>query len=122
MKDSYTFDMDAAGLDAAYEKHYQAYTRIFERCGLNAIAVEAHSGRWAAASRTSSWFRPAPARTCGHLRQCGYHANLEKAVSIPVTPAVPDPEGDLAAEKFHTPGRKTILECRSSPSFLPPPR
>ena len=34
MKDSYTFDMDQAGLDAAYEKHYQAYCRIFERCGL----------------------------------------------------------------------------------------
>ncbi len=44
MKDSYTFDLDAAGLDVAYEKHYQAYARIFERCGLNAIAVEAHSG------------------------------------------------------------------------------
>ena len=44
MKDSYTFDMDAAGLDAAYEKHYQAYCRIFDRCGLKYMAVEAHSG------------------------------------------------------------------------------
>jgi prolyl-tRNA synthetase len=44
MKDSYTFDIDAAGLDADYEKHYQAYSRIFERCGLKTIAVEAHSG------------------------------------------------------------------------------
>ena len=44
MKDSYTFDMDAAGLDAAYEKHYQAYCRIFERCGLEYLVVEAHSG------------------------------------------------------------------------------
>src|SRR5438477_6691668 len=44
MKDAYSFDIDAAGLDVAYEKHYQAYTRIFERCGLKTIAVEAHSG------------------------------------------------------------------------------
>ena len=44
MKDSYSFDIDQAGLDAAYEKHYQAYCRIFERCGLKYIAVEAHSG------------------------------------------------------------------------------
>src|SRR5206468_1939956 len=44
MKDSYTFDLDAAGLDAAYEKHYQAYSRILERCGLEAIVVEADSG------------------------------------------------------------------------------
>jgi prolyl-tRNA synthetase len=34
MKDSYTFDLDAAGLDAAYKKHHQAYCRIFDRCGL----------------------------------------------------------------------------------------
>src|SRR5476649_2458179 len=44
MKDSYTFDMDQAGLDAAYDKHYQAYCRIFERCGLQYTVVEAHSG------------------------------------------------------------------------------
>src|SRR5216110_2322051 len=44
MTASYTFDLDAAGLDAAYEKHYQAYSRILERCGLEAIVVEADSG------------------------------------------------------------------------------
>ena len=44
MKDSYTFDLDAAGLDAAYQKHYDAYCRIFDRCGLKYVAVEAHSG------------------------------------------------------------------------------
>src|SRR3954453_21657821 len=43
MKDSYSFDMDQAGLDAAYEKHYKAYCRIFERCGLDCSVVEAHS-------------------------------------------------------------------------------
>src|SRR5438477_3717854 len=44
MKDSYSFDMDAAGLDVSYEKHRQAYCRIFDRCGLEYVAVEAHSG------------------------------------------------------------------------------
>src|SRR5215831_1632312 len=44
MKDSYSFDLHPAGLDVAYEKHRQAYCRIFDRCGLNYVAVEAHSG------------------------------------------------------------------------------
>ena len=111
MKDSYTFDMDAAGLDAAYEKHYQAYTRIFERCGLQAIAVEAHSGAMGG-SQSHEFMVPSDAGEdlVAICAQCGYHANLEKAASVPVPPAAPDPEGDLAPEKFHTPGRKTILE------------
>ena len=41
---------------------------------------------------------------------CGYAANLEKAAAEPSAPAAPDPEGDLAPEEFHTPGRKTIAE------------
>src|SRR6476660_4922214 len=44
MKDSYSFDLTPEGLDAAYEKHRQAYCRIFDRCGLKYSAVEAHSG------------------------------------------------------------------------------
>jgi prolyl-tRNA synthetase len=43
-------------------------------------------------------------------RQCGYSANLEKAVSVASAPAVQDPEGDREPEDFHTPGRKTIAE------------
>ncbi len=44
MKDSYSFDLDATGLDISYQKHYDAYCRIFGRCGLTYIIVEAHSG------------------------------------------------------------------------------
>src|SRR5882762_9457842 len=111
MKDSYTFDIDAAGLDAAYEKHYQAYSRIFERCGLNTIAVEADSGAMGG-SQSHEFMVPSNAGEdlVAICAKCGYHANLEKAVSVPLTPAAPDPEGDLAPEKFHTPSRKTILE------------
>src|SRR5579872_3056554 len=111
MKDSYTFDIDAAGLDAAYEKHYQAYTRIFERCGLKTIAVEAHSGAMGG-SQSHEFMVPSDAGEdlVAICAKCGYHANLEKAVSVSSKPGAADPEGDLKAEKFHTPGRKTILE------------
>src|SRR5829696_3731274 len=44
MKDSYSFDVGKPGLDAAYDEHYAAYCRIFDRCGLKYVAVEAHSG------------------------------------------------------------------------------
>src|SRR5438309_846862 len=97
MKDSYTFDMDAAGLDAAYDKHYAAYTRIFERCGLRSIVVEAHSGAMGG-SQSHEFMVPSSAGEdfVAVCERCGYHANLEKAVSVPLPPAVPDPEGDLA--------------------------
>ncbi len=44
MKDAYSFDIDAAGLDVSYKKHYDVYCRIFDRCGLKYMVVEAHSG------------------------------------------------------------------------------
>src|SRR5207248_795544 len=44
MKDSYSFDLDAAGLDGSYQKHHQTYCKIFDRCGLKFMVVEAHSG------------------------------------------------------------------------------
>src|ERR1700689_2476555 len=44
MKDSYSFDMDAEALDVSYQKHYDTYCRIFDRCGLKYVVVEAHSG------------------------------------------------------------------------------
>jgi prolyl-tRNA synthetase len=111
MKDSYSFDMDAAGLDAAYEKHYEAYRRIFDRCGLKYMVVEAHSG--AMGGSQSHEFMVASDAGEDFVVNCaatGYAANLEKAVSRAVPTAVPDPEGDLTPEEFHTPGRKTIAE------------
>ena len=111
MKDSYSFDMDAAGLDAAYEKHYAAYKRIFDRCGLKYIVVEAHSG--AMGGSQSHEFMVASEAGEDFVVNCpatGYAANLEKAVSRAVPVALPDPEGDLSPDEFHTPGRKTIAE------------
>jgi len=111
MKDSYSFDIDAAGLDVSYKKHHDAYCRIFNRCGLKFIAVEAHSGSMGGSQ--SHEFMVASDAGEDFIATCpetGYGANLEKAVSRPVPPAVADPEGDLSPEEFHTPGRKTIVE------------
>src|ERR1017187_5613415 len=108
MKDSYSFDMDAAGLDAAYRKHYDAYCRIFERCGLEHLIVEAHSGAMGG-SQSHEFMVESEAGEdfIVMCRKCGYAANREKAAAHPSGPAAPDPEGDLAPEEFHTSGRKT---------------
>jgi prolyl-tRNA synthetase len=111
MKDSYSFDMDSAGLDAAYDKHYGAYCRIFDRCGLEYIAVEAHSG--AMGGSQSHEFMVASEAGEDFVVTCpatGYAANLEKAVSRPAPPVVADSAGDLEPEPFHTPDIKTIAE------------
>lgn len=111
MKDSYSFDLDAAGLDVSYEKHYQAYTRIFRRCGLKFMAVEAHSG--AMGGSQSHEFMVVSDAGEDYVAVCeatGYAANLEKAVTLPVAPVHGDPAGALEPEEFHTPGRKTIAE------------
>ncbi|MDR3699287.1 MAG: proline--tRNA ligase [Candidatus Sulfopaludibacter sp.] len=111
MKDSYTFDMDQAGLDVAYDKHYKAYCRIFERCGLEYTVVEAHSGAMGG-SQSHEFMVESDAGEdfIAICKDCGYSANLEKAVSVPSPPGAKDPEGDLAPEEFHTPGRKTIAD------------
>jgi len=111
MKDSYTFDMDSAGLDAAYQRHYHAYCRIFDRCGLEYLPVDAHSG--AMGGSESCEFMVPSAAGEDWLIECaasGYRANLEKAVTLPRPPAVPDPEGDSLPEEFATPDKKTIEE------------
>jgi prolyl-tRNA synthetase len=111
MKDSYTFDIDQAGLDAAYEKHYQAYRRIFERCGLQYTVVEAHSGDMGG-SQSHEFMVASDAGEdfVALCKACGYSANVEKAAAVPSRSALPDPDGDLEPEEFHTPGRKTIAE------------
>lgn len=111
MKDSYTFDMDAAGLDHAYALHYKAYCRIFDRSGLEYLPVDAHSGAMGG-SESCEFMVPSPAGE-DWLIECpasGYRANLEKAVTQPRPPEVPDPDSDAPPEAFATPDRKTIEE------------
>src|SRR5262249_21037156 len=119
MKDSYSFDMDQPGLDAAYDKHYRAYCRIFERCGIAYTVVEAHSGAMGGSqSHEFMVVSDAGEDFIAVCPSCGYSANLEKAIATPA-PAAADPEGDLNPEPFHTPGRKTIADVAAF-TGLPP--
>src|ERR1700758_330702 len=109
MKDSYTFDLDPAGLDIAYDKHYGAYRTIFDRCGLEYTVVEAHSGAMGGSQSHEFMVRSdAGEDIIVHCPNCGYAANLEKATSKASAPLAPDPDGDLEPDAFPTPGFKTI--------------
>ncbi len=107
MKDSYSFDLDEAGLDASFEAHRGAYERIFARLGIPAIAVEASSGNMGG-SDSIEFMCPTPAGEdlVARCPDCGYAANLEKATSAlaPVT----DEAGPAAAQRLDTPGVRTI--------------
>jgi prolyl-tRNA synthetase len=108
MKDSYSFDLDEAGLDVSYEKHVQAYTNIFKRCGVKALFVEAFSGMMGG-SVSGEFTAPTDSgEDLIAVSDCGYAANLEKAVSA-VAP-VADAPGDEPPEPFDTPGQKTIAD------------
>jgi prolyl-tRNA synthetase len=107
MKDSYTFDLTPAGLDAAFDRHRSAYLRIFERLSIPVIPVEASSG--AMGGRDSTEFMcPSDAGEdfVAHCPACNYAANVEKATSR-LTP-VADGPGLPAPERFDTPGVRTI--------------
>ncbi len=106
MKDSYSFDLDDAGLDVSYQKHVAAYRRIFERCGLKFLYVEAYSGMMGG-KESSEYTAPTEAGEDSiAVCDCGYAANLEKAEAK--GPPVSDLPGEVPPEPFATPGQKTI--------------
>jgi prolyl-tRNA synthetase len=107
MKDSYTFDLDQAGLDAAFDRHHAAYRRIFERLGIAAIPVEASSGTMGGSDSTE-FMCPSDAGEdlIAHCPACNYSANVEKATSA--LAAIEDGPGLPAPERFGTPGVRTI--------------
>ena len=109
MKDSYSFDIDAEGLDLSYQKHRDAYRRIFDRCGLKYMIIEAHSGAMGGSQSEEFMVRtPAGEDQIVSCEKCDYAANMEKATSQ--LDAVEDlaPEGDGNPLEVHTPGQKTI--------------
>ena len=90
MKDAYSFDIDAAGLDVSYKKHYETYCRIFDRCGLNYMVVEADSGAMGGKESHEFMVRtPAGEDQIVSCDGCNYAANLEKATSRLAAVAVP---------------------------------
>jgi prolyl-tRNA synthetase family II len=107
MKDSYSFDIDEAGLDASFEAHRAAYERIFARLGIPAIAVEASSGNMGG-SDSIEFMCPTPAGEdlVAVCPDCDYAANLEKATSA--LAEVADEPGPAAPVQLATPGVRTI--------------
>ncbi len=109
MKDSYSFDIDASGLDVSYQKHYDAYRRIFDRCGLKYMVVEAHSGAMGGSqSHEFVVLTPAGEDQIVSCEKCNYAANLEKATSKLEAVEELKAEGDGKPLEVHTPGMKTI--------------
>jgi len=109
MKDSYSFDIDPAGLDVSYRKHYDAYCRIFDRCGLKYMVVEADSGAMGGKESHEFMVRtPAGEDRIVSCDGCDYAANMEKATSKLDTVEDLKPEGDGKPLLVHTPGQKTI--------------
>ena len=107
MKDSYSFDVDEAGLDKSFELHRGAYERIFARLGIPAIPVEASSGNMGG-SDSVEFMCPAEAGEDIVVRcpDCDYAANLEKATSA-LNPVADEP-GPAAPQRLDTPGARTI--------------
>ncbi len=107
MKDAYSFDATDEAAQESYRKMYEAYARIFQRCGLKTIAVEADTG--VMGGKFSHEFM-VPAETGENevvfCEGCGYAANVEKATSAFTQAALRPPEGPV--EKFATPGVLTI--------------
>ena len=109
MKDSYSFDIDADALDVSYKKHYDVYCKIFDRCGLKYMAVEAHSGAMGGSqSHEFMVFTDAGEDYVAHCAKCGYAANLEKATSKLEHVDDLAPTGNGRPELVETPGMKTI--------------
>jgi prolyl-tRNA synthetase len=107
MKDAYSFDIDDAGADVAYRKMYQAYRRIFERCGLEFRAVEADSGAIGGSfSHEFMVLADTGEDAIVSCNSCDYAANVEKAelrAPVGATPAPAMPLGKVA-----TPNLKSI--------------
>jgi prolyl-tRNA synthetase len=109
MKDAYSFDADAAGLDASFTAHEQAYVRIFERSGLEAYIVEAESG--VMGGKRSLGFLAPTGSGENELMRCendDYFADVEAARGTPRPPELAPALG--APDRVETPGVGTIEE------------
>lgn len=108
MKDSYSFDRDQEGLDKSYQDMYEAYDRIFTRCGLNFRPVEADTG--AIGGRNSHEFTALSEvgeSEIAYCESCNMAATVERAECVD---AKASQEAELPMEEVHTPGTKTIEE------------
>ena len=111
MKDSYSFDIDKAGLDRSFDLHDRVYRAIFTRCGLKFVAVEADSGAMGGSqSQEFMVYTDAGEDLIASCPVCGYAANLEKA-TLRLDPVVEmEATGDGKPELVHTPGCAAIAD------------
>jgi len=107
MKDSYSFDVDDAGLDASYQAHREAYIRIFDRLGFEYVIVSAHAGAMGG-SKSEEFLAKANVGEDTYVtcKACGYAANVE-AVKVPA-PAPIAYDDAPAAHVEDTPDTPTI--------------
>ena len=110
MKDAYSFDIDEAGLDISYKKHDEAYRRIFTRCGLQFVAVEADSGAMGGSQSQEFMVYTEAGEDLIASSASGYAANLEKATSTLVPVEDLAHTGDGLPELVHTPGKASIAD------------
>jgi prolyl-tRNA synthetase len=111
MKDSYSFDIDKAGLDKSFDLHDAVYRKIFSRCGLKFVAVEADSGSMGGSqSQEFMVYTDAGEDLIASCPVCGYAANLEKGTSRLEPVAELEPTGDGKPELIHTPGMGAIAD------------
>ena len=120
MKDSYSLDVDRAGLDVAFDLHHGAYVAIFRRCGLEALDVVASSGAMGGSESVEFMVAsPAGEDWIVSCAGCEYRANLERAVSV--IPAVDDGPAQGETELLPTPGIRTIAGLAEAHPTLKPP-
>jgi prolyl-tRNA synthetase len=107
MKDSYSFDVDDAGLEASYRKHREAYVRIFDRLGFEYVIVKATSGAMGGSASEEFLAKAAVGEdTYVRCTHCDYAANVE---AVAVRPPAPVPYDDVpAAHAEATPDTPTI--------------
>jgi prolyl-tRNA synthetase len=106
MKDSYSFDIDDAGLDLSYQKHREAYVKTFKRLGLNYNIVSAMAGAMGG-SKSEEFLAPCPTGEDTYVlcEKCGYAANVEAMKTVVAAPASKD---FPALEVLDTPNTPTI--------------
>ena len=118
MKDAYSFDVDAAGLDRSYEDQRRAYEKVFTRCGLDFVAVQAHSGAMGGTGSQEFMVKTdAGEDLVAACPKCRYAANTETATSR-LAPEV-DGAAPAAPERFATPGVVTIEALAAAPYAVP---
>ncbi len=119
MKDAYSFDASVEGLNASYEKMYQAYCRIFRRCGLDYLAVEAESGPIGGdASHEFMVVAENGEDSILHCEGSGYAANVERA-EIGPRPQLMGGEDEQPLAKVDTPGAGSIEAVSKMLKILP---